>query len=187
MNGWMMSHPAAFTSTSRRPISVSILVASVSADARSVTSSGMNRTSPMLFRSAAAASPAAMLRSVNTTRAPASAKARAVASPIPDAAPVTTTTLSVNFILLSILIENRASVQFRREKRIDARARFFRLHELPWLFEFACIAVRGGIKPGGDTVLRRDQSGPRQAGDASDDLGDMGAEPVWLHGPLHNP
>ena len=91
------------------------------------------------------------LMSVSTTWAPASAKAFAVASPMPEAAPVTTTVLPLKFIYGSL--QSGGNRLGSIEEGVHEPLRLFRAHDVFWLFDLACVAVHGGIEPRCDTVL----------------------------------
>ena len=81
-----LATPAQLTHTRSCPCAARALAKPASTLSSRVTSTWQNRPP----NSAAAASPASALRSKTATFAPASARARAVASPRPDAPPVTT-------------------------------------------------------------------------------------------------
>src|SRR5207248_11542508 len=69
--------------------------------------------------SAAALRPASSLRSATTTRAPCSVRTRATASPIPDAAPLTTATFPSRWVIRRLLQrpEAAAPAADRKEQR----------------------------------------------------------------------
>ena len=88
--------PALLHSTWHAPNCANVASASASTDAGSVTSVTMPTTSPRSSSSARARSSAVASTSATTTFMPCPRNARASASPIPDAPPVTTATLPVS-------------------------------------------------------------------------------------------
>lgn len=89
--------PAELTSTSTRPYEARAASTTASVSAREVTSPGATTNAPPTFPSASATpEQACRLTSLTTSFAPSAANRRAQAAPIPDAAPVTTATLSFN-------------------------------------------------------------------------------------------
>ena len=119
------SMPAQFTSTSMRPCAARTASNRAATELSSATSTSASTAAKPDVRRAAAASAAAALRtSASTTTAPSCAKRRAVASPIPEAAPVTMLTLSCSRMAVSrsLVVLPPANVH-RPTRRPSARRR----------------------------------------------------------------
>src|SRR5438132_870850 len=167
----------------------------------SVRSSATNSPSPPAPRiCASVARPCASLRSPPYTTAPALANCSAVARPMPDAQPVTTTVLPVRSVTRRQAVSRTSFMSGGAPKALrewfisrspgvqksrDARAGLGGVQQLAAQLALQREAVAVAWARGGDELLGRGQCGRRQGGDARGQCRGLVDETGARHGPLH--